>query len=112
MSYRVTSNESLIVYNTLETVSRDGMYGWVEGAASTYKTENGYTAQANVRSYEYRNGELNHVPYVALVTDEGKIVAEPDVNDSLNPDQAIERALDTAEWTIRNKDTFIENQHT
>jgi len=101
---RTTSNDSRIVHNTLDTEEHNGLSGWVTGTAHTEIIHDRYWAQASVTSYEYEDGKLNHVPNVVLVEDGGYIVAEPHAHDSTNPHQAIENALDTAEWAINHTD--------
>lgn len=93
----VTDNTSFVVENTM-TVTNDG---FVDGYGITASV-NGVDAYADVRSYELEDGRINHVPWVSLADADDSIIAEPHCRDTLDPEEAIEVALNTADWAIKD----------
>jgi len=78
--------------------------GHVDGQAVIFDSENNIDVTASVYSYDYNRGgesRTNHVPHIVVSDMDGSIQHEPDAYDSRNPQTAIKRAIQTAEWAYK-----------
>jgi len=78
--------------------------GHVTGRGDILDRENETDVTVGVRSYDYeRDGTVytNHVPMVTVTDPDGTIREEISVHDSTNPQTAIKRGIQNAEWAYQ-----------
>lgn len=94
-----TQEESVIIHDSLQ-IDNDG---YVYGSAYTKELPNGDSLTGGVTSYEYKDGELNHVPGVTLVDESGAIKKEYSPYDTTNAETAIDRVRTQMENAFKDE---------